>query len=84
MKPDLRAEIAAAASGSVYTGELAVRTSRKSERRRQFAGATEEEMQGLSNRKCCLMNTYFSTLTQLPSMQDAFNMRDIRQKWQNF
>lgn len=41
-KPDLRAEKAAPASGSVYTREPAGRTSRKSERRRQFAVATEE------------------------------------------
>lgn len=47
VKPDLRAEKAAAASGSAYTGEPAVCTSRKSERRRQFAGATEEEIHSL-------------------------------------
>lgn len=47
VKPDLRAEKAAAASGSVYTREPAGRTSRKSERRRQFAVAAEEEMQSL-------------------------------------
>lgn len=47
VKPDLRAEKAAAASGSAYTGEPAVCTSRKSERRRQFAVTHEEEMLSL-------------------------------------
>lgn len=42
MRPHLRAE-KAAASGSVYAGEATVRTSRKSEQRRQFAVAIEEE-----------------------------------------
>lgn len=42
VRPHLRAGNAAA-SGSVYAGEATVRTSRKSERRRQFAVAIEEE-----------------------------------------
>lgn len=78
VKPDLRAEKAAAASGSAYTGEPAVCTSRKSERRCQFAVTHEEEM--LSLKSQVLMNKYFSTLTQLPAMQDAFDMWDIWQK----
>lgn len=72
-KPDLRAEKAAAASGSIYTREPAGRTSRKSERRRQFA----EEMQSLKSQVLPNELIFFNADT---AAFNTFNVWDRQQK----